>query len=319
MSRAADALSAPFRLVRAMRSQGVRPVASFVVRTLTRRGAVDALRLGLADRAHREQVAEDDLAHPPPPSAPGGGRALRLVSAPYRLARAMRAEGVGPVVSFLVITVRRRGALGALKLGLADRSQPEPVPASRNASAPPPPTRRREPQDLDEDYGMDGASWTLWGPRVGSTAASADPYDDAFADAAVSFLVRPDDAGDDKALARTRAAIARLGATLEPARAPARPSPRPAEQWVVFLRAGDLPSAELARELARATRTGVAEVATFDLLRREAERVFPLLAPGANPTPARRGGLHLRPFRPARRGPAEGCRPGRVGPPARGA
>ena len=276
MSRATRLLSAPARLARAVRREGAGPVASFMFTTVRRRGAWDTMRLGFSDRAARERAAEADLASPSKASARPKSRVLHAASAPFRLVRAMRAQGAGPVISFLVITVRRRGAVGALRLGLANRTRHEIVQEDSPVGAALPVVRRQEPRDLDEDYGLDGASWSHCGPFVGAAPVSADIYDDTFSDAAVSFVIRAEAGVDGKALARTREAIRRLAA--------GSASDGRADQWVVFLRAGDIPSAELPRELARATRRGVAEVVTFDFLRREGGRVFPMLSPGANPT-----------------------------------
>ena len=279
MSRMKRLLAAPARLASAVRREGAGPVVSFMFTTVRRRGAWDTVRLGFADRATREQAAEADIASASTAPARTRSRALHAASAPFRLVRAMRAHGAGPVMSFLVITVRRRGAVGALRLGLTDRTRRETVQEDSLAGAAPPIVRRKEPRDLDEDYGLDSGSWLQCGQFVGAAATSADIYDDTFADAVVSFVIRAEVGADGKALARTREAIRRL-----PAGAPASEGRGGGDHWVVFLRSGDIPSAELPRELARATRRGVAEVVTFDLLRRDGGRVFPVLAPGANPT-----------------------------------
>jgi GT2 family glycosyltransferase len=62
-----------------------------------------------------------------------------------------------------------------------------------------------------------------------------------------------------------------------------RPAGR-ADRFVAFLKAGDVPAPDFARELARAARGGVAEVISFDMVRRDGDIVYPLLLPGANPT-----------------------------------
>ena len=206
-------------------------------------------------------------------------RMRRMISAPWRLGLAMRAQGVGPVLDFVVLTVRQRGALDALRLGMADRRRREAVAEEDLARDIRPAGRRAGPADLGADYGLSAQAWAAWAPLVGAVAASPDPYEEAFVDATVAFVID----GDGEALARTRDAASRVGAELTPGPDGAMRAPSP-QTWVVFLRAGDLPSPELPRELGRAARGGVAEVISFDMVRREGERVFPLLAPGANPT-----------------------------------
>ena len=205
-------------------------------------------------------------------------RATHIISAPYRLARAMRAKGVGPVLNFLVLTVRRRGALDAMRLGLVDRGRRE-AEADDEFEWGRPRGHPGRPADLDEDYGLGEAAWTARVQRVSAAALAVDPLEDAFPDAEVAFVVQGAGA---EAVARTRAAIRDLGPELTGAAADQGGAS--AERWTVFLKGGDIPSAELPREIARAARGGIAEVVSFDMVRREAGRVFPLLAPGANPT-----------------------------------
>ncbi len=195
----------------------------------------------------------------------------------------MRAQGVGPVLDFMVLTVRQRGALDALRLGLADRRRREAVAEEALAREVRPAGRRAGPADLDADYGLSAEAWGAWAPLLDGAPPSPDPYDEAFADADLNFWIEGGEE-EPEALTRTRAAISRMGTELSADVSGAMRSPDSRQAWVVFLRAGDAPSANLPRELARATRGGVAEVASFDMLRREGDRVFPLFAPGANLT-----------------------------------
>ena len=77
MDRMRRMISAPWRLGLAMRAQGVGPVLDFVVLTVRQRGALDALRLGMADRRRREAVAEEDLARDIRPAGRRAGPGAR--------------------------------------------------------------------------------------------------------------------------------------------------------------------------------------------------------------------------------------------------
>ena len=191
----------------------------------------------------------------------------------------MRAQGVRPVAAFIVLTIKRRGALDAVRLGLTDRRQRDQAAEDDLAQELAAPVRRSGADHLDKAYALSSSAWSPWASWVGAPPPSADPYEDAFADAQLRFVIFGADV-DPQGGARTRAAIDMLGKSLE---LPA--NERPADDaWVVFLRAGDLPQAELAREIGRAARGGVAEVVSFDSYRREGRLVFPMLWPGANPT-----------------------------------
>ena len=185
----------------------------------------------------------------------------RLLTAPGRLLKALRREGAGRVVVFLLMTVRKKGVVRALQFGLADRNQRELAAMEEPGSCDPATARAGRP-DLDPGYGLAAEDWAAWAPLIGGRPASADPYDDAVADVVVRYVFRAD--GGEPTHAGAQAAAA--------------------ADWVVFLKPGDTPSPELPRELARAVRTGVAEVVSFDMARREGGQVFPILLPGANPT-----------------------------------
>jgi GT2 family glycosyltransferase len=214
-------------------------------------------------------------------------RIVSMATAPWRLVKAVRRHGLGPITSFLVLSLRRYGLKGAVRLAVADRrARAERAEADIAADALRV-GRSAGPPDLDKRFGLRAKAWDLWRPWVGASPPHPDPYQETFEDAAVLFAIQIDGARDADSLARTEVAIRRLptaqmvvvqpGKTLE---LPAGPPHR----FVVFLKAGDLPAPDFARELARAARGGVAEVISFDMVRREGEVVYPLLLPGANPT-----------------------------------
>jgi GT2 family glycosyltransferase len=214
-------------------------------------------------------------------------RLKSMATAPWRLAKAVRRHGLGPITSFAVLSLRRYGVKGAIRLAVADRrARAERAEADIAADALRV-GRSAGPPDLDKQFGLPSKAWTLWRPWVGAAPPHPDPYQEAFEDAAVLFVVQVDDGDDADSLARTEAAIQRLpkaqSVVARPNKAPDVPA-GPAGRFVVFLKAGDVPAPDFARELARAARGGVAEAISFDQLRRDSDVVYPLLLPGANPT-----------------------------------
>jgi hypothetical protein len=203
---------------------------------------------------------------------------LFLFAAPWRLAMAVRRNGLGPVAAFLTLNLRRRGLAGAVRLAQARRRARIEQDQSEDAIG-----GQALALDLDERFAMPAEAWRNWVPWVGAT--DADPS--AAESAAVLYLVRGP-VGASEAFARTRRHI-RQGPRVQvfelegPAPCAFLP-PGPPDRFVVFLQAGDAPDLELPREIARVACGGAAEVVSFDLFRRDADRVFPLLAPGANPT-----------------------------------
>jgi hypothetical protein len=205
-------------------------------------------------------------------------RLLFVAAAPWRLAVAVRRNGLGPVATFLALNLRRRGLAGALRMAQARRRGRIEQDQGEDAAE-----GQALALDLDERFALSAEAWRKWAPWIG--ASDADPA--AMEPATVLYLVRGP-AGASEAFARTRKHI-RPGPgvqvlELEDAAPCAALPSGPPDRFVVFLRAGDAPDAELPREIARAARGGVAEVVSFDLFRRDGDRVFPLLAPGANPT-----------------------------------
>jgi len=210
-----------------------------------------------------------------------------LATAPWRLVKAVRRHGLGPIVSFVVLSLRRYGVKGALRLAVADRrARAEQAEADLAADALKG-GRSVGPPDLDKRFGLNAKTWALWRPWVGAAPPHPDPYQESFEDAAVLFVIRLDNTDDADSLAATESAIRRLPkaqtVVVQPGKT-ASPPVGPADRFVVFLKAGDTPAQDFARELARAARGGVAEAISFDLVRREADVVYPLLLPGANPT-----------------------------------
>ena len=193
-----------------------------------------------------------------------------------RLAAAIDRHGLERVAEMILITVQRRGLRATVQLGAIQRpfthrlGQAVRAPAAKDAAA------KAPASDLDADYMLAEAAWPPWRDVVGAaeTPSGAEP-------AALAFLIAP---GEPQALAATRAAVAALGPgaeMLDPKEPLARAS---CDRFVVFLKAGDIPAQGLAQAIGQAAEGGVAEVVSFDLVRREGERVQPLLLPGANPT-----------------------------------
>jgi GT2 family glycosyltransferase len=210
-----------------------------------------------------------------------------MATAPWRLVKAVRRHGLGPITSFLVLSLRRYGVKGAIRLAVADRRAREERAEADIAADALKTGRRAGPPDLDKQFGLPAKAWDLWRPWVGAAPPHPDPYQESFEDASVLFLVQRDEGEDADGLARTKAAIANLPkaqmVVATSGKATSLP-PGPAGRFVVFLKAGDLPAPDFARELARAARGGVAEVVSFDQVRRDGDVVYPLLLPGANPT-----------------------------------
>jgi len=214
-------------------------------------------------------------------------RIVSMATTPWRLAKAVRRHGLGPIISFVILSLRRYGVKGAVRLAVADRRAREERAEADIAADALRVGRSAGPPDLDKRFGLTPKAWTLWRPWIGAAPPHPDPYQESFEDAAVLFVVQVDDAADTDSLAATEAAIKHLQkAQLVVAQAGKALSlpVGPADRFVVFLKAGDLPASDFARELARAARGGVAEVISFDMVRRDGDVVYPLLLPGANPT-----------------------------------
>jgi GT2 family glycosyltransferase len=212
---------------------------------------------------------------------------MSVATAPWRLVKAVRRHGLGPITSFVVLSLRRYGVKGALRLAVADRRAREARAEADIAADALRVGRSAGPPDLDKRFGLTSKAWTLWRPWVGAAPPHPDPYQESFEDAAVLFVVQVDDPDDTDSLASTEAAIRRSPkAQMVVAQSKKAPTPPvgPADRFVVFLKAGDIPAPDFARELARAAQGGVAEVISFDMVRRDGDVVYPLLLPGANPT-----------------------------------
>jgi GT2 family glycosyltransferase len=194
-----------------------------------------------------------------------------------RLTGAVHRHGLVHVATVVGLTVMRQGVFNAFRIAGSDRSFPQkPSKRLQRMQAPPPPA----PPDLDGAYTLSAAEWRAWSPVLASAPASADPQDDRLPLAEVEVVILNPAGAQSNALAATRAAVAAMGPTV---RLWSSDAP-PASRFILFLKAGDVPSPELPQALARAARSGVTEAVTFDLARPVGERVQPVLLPGANPT-----------------------------------
>jgi GT2 family glycosyltransferase len=200
-----------------------------------------------------------------------------------RLLGAIRRHGPLHVAHVVFLTMMRQGMFNALRM--AGSARPFPQRPSAAIQRTPAPRAPAGSGDLDGAYTLSAADWAAWSPILEATPASADSKDDRLRPAEVRAVILGHAGSQSSALAEavavTRAAVAAMGPTVRlwsPDEAPA------AGRFVLFLKAGDIPSPDLPGALARAARGGVAEAVTFDLIRRQGERVQPVLLPGANPT-----------------------------------
>jgi GT2 family glycosyltransferase len=194
-----------------------------------------------------------------------------------RLVGAIRRHGLIHVAQVVLLTMMRQGVFNALRIaGSARPFQQRLSKRAQRTQAPPPPS----PADLDLAYTLSAADWAAWSPILEAAPASVDARDDRLRAADVQVVILGQAEARPEALAVTRAAVDALGPTVRLW----SPGATSADRFVLFLKAGDIPSPELPGALARAARGGVTEAVTFDLARREGERVQPILLPGANPT-----------------------------------
>jgi GT2 family glycosyltransferase len=192
-----------------------------------------------------------------------------------RLAGAVHRHGVVHVVTVVGLTVVRQGVFNAFRMAGSGRPFPQkPSKRSQRIQAPPP----AAPADLDAAYTLSEADWRAWQPIF---AAAKPARDERCAPAAIDVVILDRSAAEAAALAATLAAVEAMGpgAQLWSPDADIRP-----DRFVLFLKAGDVPSPDLPAALGEAVRGGIAEAVSFDLVRRAGERVQPLLLPGANPT-----------------------------------
>jgi GT2 family glycosyltransferase len=196
-----------------------------------------------------------------------------------RLAGAIHRHGPVHVATVIVLTMTRQGMFSVIRIAGSERSFPQ-RPSKRyqrmqQLQAPPP-----EPPDLDKAYTLTAAEWRTWSPILTATGPSEDPQDDRLGAADVDVVILDEAGAEPDALAVTRAAVASMGPTVRPW----SPGGATANRFVLFLKAGDLPSPEIPGALARAARGGVTEAVSFDLVRVTEDGVQPLFLPGANPT-----------------------------------
>jgi GT2 family glycosyltransferase len=197
-----------------------------------------------------------------------------------RLAGAIHRHGPVHVATVIVLTMTRQGMFSVIRIAGSERSFPQ-RPSKRyqrmqQLQAPPP-----EPPDLDKAYTLTAAEWRTWSPILTATAPSDDPQDDRLGAADVEVVILDQADAEPDALAATRAAVAAMGPTVRPWSPEGAAS---ANRFVLFLKAGDVPSPEIPGALARAARGGVTAAVSFDLVRLTGDGVQPLLLPGANPT-----------------------------------
>ena len=191
-----------------------------------------------------------------------------------RLAGAIHRHGVVHVVTVVGLTILRQGMFNAFRMAGSGRPfAQKPSKRSLHAPAPPPVLA----PDLEAGYTLSDAEWRSWAPLL---AGAADPEDDRLDPADLDVVILDGEAAPEAAAA-THAAVQAMGPS---ARLWSAQTPVPPDRFVLFLKAGDLPSPDLPKAIAGAARGGVWEVVSFDLARRTGDRVQPLLLPGANPT-----------------------------------
>jgi GT2 family glycosyltransferase len=208
-------------------------------------------------------------------------RAAALNAMRARLMAAIDRHGFKRVIMILAGVIFRYGLLTTIRLGRRER----PFPGGAIARPPGvPETRPVGPGDLDQRYSLDVKAWGRWERLIGSVRPTGDPKEEDYQHARLTFVIQDPD-HDPGAAQRTRAAIAQMSVeagvwvgdrALDEAERDGR--------FIVFLKAGDLPSRDMPGALARAARRGVTEVISFDLCRPVGDRIQPLLLPGANPT-----------------------------------
>lgn len=189
-----------------------------------------------------------------------------------RLGDAIKRHGLLTVVRVVFGALMRHGLGATFRFGAAQRPFPWPKR--------PPAVVVGQPAgalaDLDEAYTLAGQAWSRWSDIIGMAALSVGQVEESVP----LLFVLQGQAQAPGDLERTRSAIAALG----PGARLWSPGDEGNARFYVFLRPGDSPSPDLPACLARAARGGVAEVISFDLIRRDGDRVQPLLLPGANPT-----------------------------------
>jgi len=201
----------------------------------------------------------------------------KFKSARRRLDGAIRRHGLVHVVAVVGMVVLRNGLSNTLLRAGSGLPVPQlprgHVGRGRAGTAHPPAA------DLDEAYTLSEADWVSWAAVLGAVPASADPRDDRLLPLPLTVVIQGHGVDAD-ADARTQACVAAMDGTARVwSGEPVDPT-----QFVVFLKAGDAPCADLPNALARAARGGVVEVVSFNLARRTGGRVQPILLPGANPT-----------------------------------
>jgi GT2 family glycosyltransferase len=183
-----------------------------------------------------------------------------------RLALALARHGPQKVTRFGLDLIRRRGLGGALAYARYRGRPPE----------------TKTPYRLDTDGSISESLWRAWSSQVrAARLAQPGALSDRPAIQALAFVVDTTDGGDaDATQASIRAHVptARICASLDAIGRAGAATP----DWVVFLKAGDLLTEDFPSDFG-AGLEGV-EVLTFDLVRHEAGRVFPIFLPGANPT-----------------------------------
>jgi GT2 family glycosyltransferase len=200
-------------------------------------------------------------------------RLLKVHAIRRRLMGAIRRHGLVHVASVIGLTIVRQGMFNAFRMAGSGRPFSQ-KPSKRSLRAPPPPPAA---PDLAADYTLSQADWRAWAPLL---SAAADPEAKRLPPAALDVVIGDDDAEPD-ALAATRAAVQAMGPGVRLWSAGLEAEP---DRFVLFLKAGDLPAAELPKAIGEAANGGVCEAVSFDLVRRKGDRVQPLLLPGANPT-----------------------------------
>lgn len=203
-----------------------------------------------------------------------GPDGLKLI---VRFAAAVRRYGPGQVIRFAAGLARRRGLIGAVRYAL---TRGQVVKTLKQAP---------DPRDLDDQFSASLQVWAGW-LRRWENAHAADVQDPEDRPQATPLVFLIGAGAPDAVQATATSILAACSASLDMVtivKAGQPAAAAPANAYIVFLRAGDRLASKFHSMLMTAIRVRRTEMVTFDLVRREGERVFPLFLPGANPTFAR--------------------------------
>jgi GT2 family glycosyltransferase len=200
----------------------------------------------------------------------GGVRmGMTLGSALNRLVGGLRRHGLSGVGRIVTGVLRRQGLVGTLKT-LAGRG---PVLAAADDLPDEGRLERAWPPVIDRAGTIPASAWDRWvdrsGPAASPTVAAEGPP--------IVIVLQPGPAGA-AGIERTRQAAAAASLPVVPPEA----APTAPQTLHLYLQAGDTPEPALLDALRRMAADPEVQAITFDLCRREGERVRPLPLPGAN-------------------------------------